>query len=93
MKIKKRMIIIFIATMIEGCAGMRPAPPADPNQTIIMMAQQRSLERMMNEWATRPQEGDLEKCRDKVGDLEKLLREAISRPCVCPAAEPDNFQG
>lgn len=93
MKIKKRMIIVFIATMIEGCAGMRPAPPADPNQTIIMMAQQRSLERMMNEWSTRPQEEDLKKCRGKVEDLEKLLRKEISKPCVCTDAGQDNFQG
>ena len=93
MRIRRRLMIVFFSMCVDGCSGMRPPLPADPNQAILMMMQQRSMEKMMNEWSTRPQEEDLNKCRGEVSNLEKLLRESISRPCACPSVEPDNFQG
>lgn len=56
------MILIITVVLLSGCGYTRPVPPADPNQALLMIMQQRTLERSMKNW-------DLsEKSHDRVQD-------------------------
>lgn len=45
-----KMILIIAVVLLSGCGYTRPVPPADPNQALLMIMQQRTLERSMKNW-------------------------------------------
>lgn len=87
------LIVVLAAMMIEGCSGMRPTPPADPNQALLMIFQQRSLEKMVGRMSGEALEEEKKKYKAEIKELKKLLREAISKPCSCPETGIDSFRG